>query len=225
MSGAAPPSPTNKPDTTQQEGATRAAQYRHGEKGLLLAVAGIAAITGILGATVGGYFAYKGANLQSQATANVARMQSHAAAVLAERVERKETYAKYRKGLDDLLSQEFMVGNIFKGFKNTPDVSEELRTQVKNFNDRWDEWSRLEDDLALVGSPDVIAVDSQVINTVNRTQSLLYGIRDALLGSGPRTAVNNISAFNDAVEKANNLSIKFLQVAKKDLETLGYGDH
>jgi hypothetical protein len=202
-------------------GSSESSEFRRGERGLLLAVAGISALTGILGATVGGFFAYEAADLQSQAAAHAAQTQSHAAAVLAERQELKETYANYLTGLGDLGETERQLSEAVKAHAEGSADEEIVKRDFDTWYDEFGKWTKQDEILSLVVSPQLFSIESQIVSAHNEILTIFNTFQDMPAGD----TLSHLPDLNYKIEEALALRTDFRDVARTDLDRLGYGDH
>lgn len=185
-------------------------EYRRGEKGLLLTVAALSAVTGILGAAVGGYFGYRGSSAQR-----------HAAAVLAERQELKDAYSQYFTKLDDLNDLVFELGEGFKTY--TPADRERLTAKIGEYDAAWAEWGRLDDIMLLLSSREVVTASENVTESENKIHDTLDSFKIYMQEGKTDEILNGIAEYYKTADVINSMEDAFFDVAKKDLTDLGYG--
>lgn len=186
------------------------AEFRRGERGLLLLIAVIAGITGILGSVVGGYFA-------NQAAGTHART----AGVLAERQERKDAYALYFTSLDDLNDIVYDLGNLFRVYK--PGDNEHILAKIAEYDNAWGEWGRLDDAMLLISSPEVEKASHNVTNAENVVHDLIDAFQTSMREGKPDEILNRMPEYDRGYEAANNTEEALFEAARKDLAGLGYG--
>ena len=210
-SGTVPP--TNSTKTNDQQAPTPLAS-RRSENRLLFTTAVIAALAGILGASVGAVASYARANIQSRTAADVEnrkekadadaeRGKEQAAAILAQRQERKEAYADYLTILDDLENAEYQRGQAL----NDPGA-------VSDYNHVHRQWARQDDIVRLVASKEVNIIRGKLVELIFDVQQIM----DNQAGFDP-------VAFDAARKNVVQTGLDFSDAATRDLEQLGHGQH
>jgi hypothetical protein len=183
---------------------------RRGERSLLLVIAVIAAVTGIVGAGVGGYFA-----------TGAAATHTRTAAVLAERQERKDAYSLYFTSLDDLNDIVYDLGNLVRVYK--PADNEHILAKIAERDNAWNEWARLDDAMLLISSPEV----EKASHKVNDAEYVIHGLIDTFQTSmregKPDEILNRMPEYDRGYEAAHNTEGAFFEAARNDLAGLGYG--
>ncbi|MGH3676478.1 MAG: hypothetical protein ACRDU5_12210 [Mycobacterium sp.] len=184
-------------------------EFRRGERTLLLLVAVIAGFTGILGAGVGGYFAY-----------NASKTESRAADVRAEREERKDAYGAYFTSLDDLNDIVYELGDEFRVYK--PEANDRILAKIGEYEAAWDEWGRLDDAMLLISSTEVETTSYNVTDAENVIHDLIDAFQRYMREGQPDEILRRMPEYDRGYEAVNTMEDQLFEAARKDLAELGY---
>ncbi len=172
-------------------------------------IAVITALTGILGAGVGGYFAH-----------DAAESQSRAADVRAERQERKDAYALFFTSLDDLNDIVYELGDEFRMYK--PGDNDRISTKIGEYEAAWDEWGRLDDAMLLISSAEVEEASANVTDAENVTHDLIDAFQTYMREGEADEILRRMPEYDRGYEAVDNMEDQLFEAARKDLAELGY---
>jgi hypothetical protein len=184
-------------------------EFRRGERSLLILVAVIAGLTGILGAGVGGYFAY-----------DAAKTESRSADIRAEREERKDAYGAFFTSLDDLNDIVYELGDEFRVYK--PEANDRINAKIGEYEAAWDEWGRLDDAMLLISSAEVETASYNVTDAENVIHDLIDAFQRYMRENQPDEIIRRMPEYDRGYEEVNKLEDELFEAARKDLAELGY---
>jgi hypothetical protein len=203
---AALPNDETKPPSNDQEPPAKQSQLG---KWIAVVAALIAAASAITSALV-------------SAHSSVSTEHSHASAVLAERKEKNETYAKYYNSLDDLDTAEEDAADIISNYK--PENLTELTAKFNEYKDKYIALLHLDGNIYLIESTEVRNTTNKLLDVHNAINDLLLTIQDAANKDTLNTADPQIADLRNKIDEAYNLNKEFGEFARKDLDNLGYGE-
>jgi hypothetical protein len=182
----------------------------------------------VIAASIAALSAFGSALVAAHTAVYTARSQAHAAAVLSQRQERRDAYAKFATDVVELNVKETLIADWFTDyFSGQPKLKgpvQWLQQTSDDYVNDMDAFDQQVDIVSLVSSP---AVDAAALKIRDKQLKLAGLVQVFVLAARANDIASThprLAEFNASITDIENDLKNFKQTAKADLDSLGYGD-
>jgi hypothetical protein len=178
----------------------------------------------VIAAIIAAVSAVASALVSAHTSVSTTHLQAHASAVLAERQERRDGYAKFLSDVEDLDNKEWQIADVIRRYGGSldPAILQKLNDQ---YTASYGEYSRQDDIIGLIDSPGVDAVASKLADQELQVHDVAVALVLAAAGGKTASILVSLPEFDKYYGAIDATVGEFEKASINDLKDLGYGEH